>query len=168
MEEEQMKHLSNDSAPMAGMLNALLSNPELLQKIGTMVSAMQSSAVGGASAIAQADQAIPTQADQTVPSQEPTEPTAAKTPSVPSDGLATLLSDPSMLEKLPQIIAVMKPLMASDPPSVPAAKVEKPSPALCRDNLLCALKPFLSPERRDAVDSIMRIAKLSAVFQQLK
>lgn len=160
MEEEQINQRSNDPAPMAGMLNALLSNPELLQKIGTMVGAMQNATASATSATAQGD--------ETVQAQESKEPTATPAASIPSDGLASLLSDPSMLEKLPQIIAVMKPLMASMPSPAPAAKTEHQSPALCRDNLLCALKPFLSPERREAVDSIMRIAKLSAVFQQLK
>ncbi len=158
MEEEQIKRNSNETAPMAGMLNALLSNPELLQKIGTMVGAMQASATPSQGTAAQPD---------TPPKKSETDATQASA-SVPTDGLASLLSDPSALEKLPQIIAVMKPLLGSL--SVPAAPVKdaKQSPELCRDNLLCALKPFLSPERRDAVDAILRISKLGTILQQLK
>ena len=162
MEEEQIKRESNETAPMAGMLNTLLSNPELLQKIGKMVGAMQASATPSQSTAAQPD---------TPPTSESTAPTATQaSASIPTDGLASLLSDPSALEKLPQIIAVMKPLLGSLTPSPPAETVKdaKQSPELCRDNLLCALKPFLSPERRDAVDAILRISKLGTILQQLK
>ena len=156
MEKEQIKHESNDTAPTAGMLNALLSNPELLQKIGKMMGAMQTTAATSQGTTVQSD---------TPPKSE----TAAQaSASLPTDGLASLLSDPSALEKLPQIIAVMKPLLGSlTPPSEPV-KDAKQSPELCRDNLLCALKPFLSPERRDAVDAILRISKLGTILQQLK
>ena len=156
MEEEQIKRESNETAPMAGMLNTLLSNPELLQKIGKMVGAMQATSATSQGTAVQSD---------TPPKSETATQASA---SIPTDGLAGLLSDPSALEKLPQIIAVMKPLLGSlTPPTTPVKDV-KQSPELCRDNLLCALKPFLSPERRDAVDAILRISKLATILQQLK
>lgn len=157
MEDEQIKNESANTAPMAGMLNALLSNPDLLQKIGSAVGAMQNTA--------QTTSQSTTSHGERETASEQKEP-AAQTASTSADALSSILSDPSMLEKLPQIISVMKPLMGSIP--APAAKEAKQSPELCRDNLLCSLKPFLSPERRDAVDAILRIAKLGAVFQQLK
>lgn len=158
MEEEQIKRESGGTAPTSGMLNALLSNPELLKKIGSMVGAMQNTSSPSQSADVTADS--PTVSE----SNEPT----AQVASATADGIASVLSDPAMLEKLPQIISVMKPLMGSMSPPAQEAKDAKQSPELCRDNLLCALKPFLSPERRDAVDAILRISKLGAVFQQLK
>ena len=72
-----------------------------------------------------------------------------------------------MLERLPQIIAVMKPLLAAQAPPKPSAH-ESRSPEACRNNLLLALKPFLCAERCDAIDSIIRISQLGAVFSQLK
>lgn len=159
MDDEQIKHETANTAPMAGMLNALLSNPDLLQKIGSAVGAMQNTAQT-------VSQNTAPQGERETASEQK-EP-AVQTASTSADALSSILSDPSMLEKLPQIIAVMKPLMGSIPAPAPAAKEAKQSPELCRDNLLCSLKPFLSPERRDAVDAILRIAKLGAVFQQLK
>ena len=72
-----------------------------------------------------------------------------------------------MLEKLPQILSVMTPLLSAAAPKPPQSKQEM-SLQDCRDNLLLALKPFLSGERRDAVDTIIRISKLGTVFRQLK
>ena len=158
MEDQQIKRESGNTAPMAGMLNALLSNPDLLQKIGSAVGAMQNTAQMPQSTAAQSESETSSNSKET----------AVPTASASVDGLSSILSDPSMLEKLPQIIAVMKPLMESIPTSAPAVKEAKQSPELCRDNLLCALKPFLSPERRDAVDAILRISRLGTVFQQLK
>lgn len=160
MEEEQIKREQNETAPMAGMLNTLLSNPELLQKIGKMVGAMQASATPSQGVAAQSDTPQKNETDAPAATQA--------SASIPTDGLASLLSDPSALEKLPQIIAVMKPLLGSLTPPHEPVKDAKQSPELCRDNLLCALKPFLSPERRDAVDAILRISKLGTILQQLK
>ena len=37
-----------------------------------------------------------------------------------------------------------------------------------RSELLCALKPYLSQERSDAIDKIIRFSELSSVFKELK
>lgn len=36
-----------------------------------------------------------------------------------------------------------------------------------RSELLCALKPYLSQERSDAIDKIIRFSELSSVFKEL-
>ena len=164
MSEEQ-KQAPTGASPLPDMLQSLLSNPEMLKTVGSMLGAMSS---------AQASQ-------NQAPTQEPATPQSENTaatdapPASPlasmlsgGDGLASLLSDPAMLEKLPQIISVMKPLLSSMPSPKPTPPSHPKSPQDNRDNLLLALKPFLSPERRDAVDSIIRISKLGTVFHQLK
>ena len=84
-----------------------------------------------------------------------------------TDGLGGLLSNPAMLEQLPQILAVMKPLMTAMPtPKPPLGTPRKRED--CRNDLLLALKPFLSAERCNAIDSIIRISHLGNVFSQLK
>ena len=90
----------------------------------------------------------------------------------PPDLLGSLLSNPTVLEKLPQLISTLAPLMqastaAKAEDAVPTAA--KPhTPAQDRDQLLLALKPFLSSERCAAVDSILRIAHLGSLLGQLK
>ena len=37
-----------------------------------------------------------------------------------------------------------------------------------RSELLCALKPYLSQERSDAIDKIIRFSELPSVFKELK
>ena len=37
-----------------------------------------------------------------------------------------------------------------------------------RDGLLLALRPFLSPERREALDTLLRIARLGSVLRQIR
>ena len=79
-----------------------------------------------------------------------------------------MLGDPALLEKLPQIMATVKPLLATLPTTPPAQAAEPKSLPACRDHLLLSLKPFLSPTRRDAVDTILRIARLGEILGQLK
>ncbi|MBQ9131910.1 MAG: hypothetical protein IJX62_05525 [Clostridia bacterium] len=143
--------------PLGSTAEQLLSNPDLLRRIGDIVNTVSASSP---------------------PTATPPQGQSAATPSVtnfdgsiPMDGLSAILSNPAMLEKLPQMMAMLKPMMASMTPA-PAASTGEPrrekSMADCRDDLLCALKPFLSPERCEAVDSIIRIAKLGIVLKQLK
>ncbi len=143
-------------------LELLLSDPERIKQIGAMVNAMLST---------------PSKAVESTPSVEGKESSAAlpQTPDPPPqadgmDGLASLLSNPALLQSLPQILSVVKPMMenSSRSKSEPHQKAHTPSPEECRNNLLIALKPFLSKERRHAVDSIIGISRLSTVFQQLK
>ena len=126
------------------MLNALLSNPELLQRMGSILGSMSQAPPSADSGGEGTEQAV--------------------APAALGEGLGAVLSNPAMLEKLPEIMATLKPLMASSP----SASSEKPSAEANRERLLLALKPFLSPARCEAVDSILRISKLGAVFQALK
>lgn len=173
MSEEQTQNQNTMGAsPLSGMLEGLLSNPEMLKRIGSIIGAMSSAQPStpapdpSVQAAVQDTSAVEETAESSAP--EATPASASGINFMGGDGLASLLTDPSMLEKLPQIIAVMKPLMASMPPPKPSPPSHSSSPQDCRDNLLLALKPFLSPERRDAVDSIIRISKLGTVFKQLK
>lgn len=108
--------------------------------------------------------------------------TSSETPSgspsaATSDALGAMLANPELLARLPQIMAAIKPMLGSLPVAEHGAekadekadeKKEPPPPTLCREQLLLALKPFLSRERCDAVDTILRLSKLGAVFQLLK
>lgn len=93
-------------------------------------------------------------------------------PAPPPDLLGSLLSNPAVLERLPQLLATLAPLMQASTAAKTEDAVEtaaKPhTPAQDRDQLLVALKPFLSTERCAAVDSILRIAHLGSLLGQLK
>lgn len=155
MNEEQSQHFE-EMPPIAQMLNGILSDPEKMKKIGAIVGAMSS----------MPPPPLPTEMTE---ESLPTAASSAPTGSLGGvDGLSSLLNNPDVLEKLPQILSVMKPLLSFMPPPKPATPKKEPNAQDCRDNLLLALKPFLSTERKEAVDTIIRISKLGNVFQQLK
>lgn len=153
MSEEQAQH-SESMPPIAQMLNGILSDPEKMKQIGAIVGALSSTPL------------------PSIPTDTPEKPADSAPLSAESifggDGIASLLKNPDVLEQLPQILSVMKPLLASMPPLNPPQNKKEPSAQDCRDNLLLALKPFLSSERRDAVDTLIRISRLGTVFRQLK
>lgn len=104
-----------------------------------------------------------------------------------SDGIGAVLRDPQMMAKLPDMIAMLKPLMgnlsASDAAAVAEEKPREPEqvppsaslPASpsgkgkgCHERriaLLCALRPYLSPRRREAIDYILRMDKMGKLFR---
>ena len=146
---------------LSDMMQNLLSNPEMMQKISGMIAAMAASSPS-----------TETKTDPEPAKPEET-PAASAQASIPTgnpgtDGIAALLSDPALMQQLPQILSVLKPMMGSLQPPKDKPLSKNASPLECRDNLLLALKPFLSSERRDAVDSIIRISHLGSVFQQFK
>ena len=158
-----------NNAAFSEMLSGLLSNPDMMKKVGSIISsisAASSTESDRAPSVSPFDESppLPTQSANAIPT------AANPSPLMGGDGLSALLSDPSMLEKLPQILSVMKPLMASMPSPKQGGSEHhgKVSPQDQRNNLLLALKPFLSSERREAVDTIVRIAKLGSILEHLK
>ena len=75
-------------------------------------------------------------------------------------GLGTLLSNPELLAKLPALIKVVQTLTT---PSPPAADTRPETP----EALLCALRPYLSEGRRQALDAMIRISRLSETLRSL-
>ena len=78
---------------------------------------------------------------------------------------ASLLSDPDVMAKLPEVISVLRPMMDGKHGE------EKKEHARANDRrtaLLCALKPYLSPKRCEAIDYITKISKLGDVMKNLK
>ncbi len=140
------------SPPSGEALQSLLSNPDLIQRVRGILSSTSD----------------PPLAEAPTKENSPPEPSPPSSP--PIDGLSRLLSDPALLEKLPGILATVKPLLSALPTMAapPATNAEPKSLPACRDHLLLSLKPFLSPARRDAVDTILRIARLGEVLGQLK
>ena len=147
MAEELHAAPEESAASVPQIPQGLFSDPALLQRLVSVVGALQS--------------APP-------PPSAPTPPSASASANLPADGLSKVLSDPALLEKLPQIMSAIGPVLAANAPpksdAVPTAVLPH-SPTADRDNLLLAIKPFLSAGRRDAVDTILRLEKLGDFFR---
>ena len=111
------------------------------------------------------------------------------------DLLSALLSNPELLSKLPSILSGVKPILdmlkspgaVSQPVSTPAdvptsatpstnADTQKDTPASLlrhspgadsRTALLCAMKPYLSRDRQNAIDYIVKIGRLGDILKTL-
>ena len=79
-----------------------------------------------------------------------------------SKGIDSLLSNPDVLSKLPEVIKVIKPMISSAPQG--ESKNENHDR---RMGLLIAMKPYLSPKRCEAIDYIARMSKLSETLKGL-
>ena len=75
-------------------------------------------------------------------------------------GLGELLSRPELLSKLPALLKVAQTLTAPSPP-VSDKRPETP------EALLCALRPYLGEGRRQVLDVMIRIFKLSETLRSL-
>ena len=147
-QDSNLQHPHPEAYSLSDALSNVLSNPEMMEKIRTIA------------------QQLPSDASSSAP---PDGLSPASSPKAPSaDGLASILADPQLMARLPQMMATLGPMLGSiSPPATSHNKQEKP-PEACRDDLLLALKPFLSPERCHAIDTMLRISHLGNVFSQLK
>lgn len=87
-------------------------------------------------------------------------------------GIGRLLSNPDMIAKLPQILALLKPVLqkATDKTgesAVPAGAKPRSKPPDGRIALLLALKPYLSPSRCESIDTIVTFCKLNDLLSGL-
>ena len=143
------KQTSAVSSPTQGQPGT----PDLVRLLGGLLSSAQKNS----------DPSVGQPNESTAPSAQ----TSAE--SAMGDGLSAVLSDPALLEKLPQMISVIKPLLGSVVlPTPDSATHNAPPKQNARDGLLLALKPFLSARRCEAIDTMLRINQLGTVFQQLK
>lgn len=81
-------------------------------------------------------------------------------------GPPALLSDPAIYEKMPLLLNLLR---AQTPAAQEGAgKPVSAGGADAREGLLLALKPFLSPGRRNAVDTVIGLSKLGGVLKQMQ
>ncbi len=148
MEPESNQAAHSDASPLSDALSNLLSDPQMMEKIRSIAGQLSSQPTTPATE----DLSVAASANQ------PT-----------SDGLASVLSDPELMAKLPQMMAMLKPMLAANGNLEKSPPQNRPrSTEDCRNDLLLALKPFLSPERCHAIDTMLRIAKLGTVIRQIK
>lgn len=79
--------------------------------------------------------------------------------------IGAILSNPDVLSKLPDVIATIRPFLHASTQKEPS----RPTPSSDRRiALLCALKPYLSPRRCEAIDYFTKISKMGDVMKQFK
>lgn len=118
-----------------GMIGTLMSNPDLLKSIAGALGGIDSKAEKQEDEVSEA---VENKSEESA--NEPTLPTA----SIP----------PELISKLPLILSL---LSGSDSP--PKSQGEKN-----REALLCALKPYLSPSRAEAIEKIIKLSRLGDIF----
>ena len=94
------------------------------------------------------------------PPQQPTAAVNAPPPPPPSP-LGALLSDPALLTALPSLMENLTPLLGSLGRGVGSApNASRPHSIDRHTALLCALKPYLSPHRRETAETVLRLCKV--------
>ena len=98
-----------------------------------------------------------------------------------SSVLSGLLSSQDLISSLPNIIAVAKPIIESLSKSPPSEHSAKPQDSVTahpaataraksgsdRAALLCAMKPYLSRDRQNAIDYIIKLSRLGDILKTL-
>ena len=139
------------STDVSALLGKLLSNPDLLGNL---------SAALGSPGVADSASSVPT---------------LANTENI-GEGISRVLSNPEMMAKLPDVMKMIAPMLQGthsvQGTSVPAiapldSKREERDRRSCRNDLLLALKPFLSPERCHAIDMLLGLSHLGDVLQKM-
>ncbi len=129
-------------------LETLLSDKELLARLSDIAKDLKTSMGDSAEETSAKGQS------------HPTEVSAPPVSSSPAEALSAALSDPTLMAKLPEVMAALT--------SASGAGGAKKAPSDKRTALLLALRPYLSSSRCEAIDYITRIGKLGDMLKNLK
>ena len=134
---EESISLPND---FSAMIDKVLSNPEILT---TVAAALSSGGTGEESNIGKA---------------------AEKEKAEESVQASSALDTDAMMQRLPQMMKLLSPMLSGG-----GAKSQGPAaaPSDKRTCLLLAIKPYLSPERCEAIDYIVKFSKLSEILKNI-
>ena len=142
----------------SALLGKLLSNPDLLRNLSSVLGATSGSGGGGGQTVSEPQAAPSLMNNETV-----------------TEGISRVLSNPEMMAKLPDVMKMLAPMMqgaqsaapAIAPASVAVSHGDERDKRGCRNDLLLALKPFLSPERCRAIDMLLGLSRLGDVLQKM-
>ena len=91
----------------------------------------------------------------------PPAPAVGSIPKAPPSPLGALLSDPAVLTALPALMEDLSPLLGGLGRGVGSGSgATRPHPVDRHTALLCAIKPYLSPARRDAAETVIRLCRI--------
>lgn len=167
---KESPEISTSTADPQSLLTSLLSDPNLLERMKDVFkSSVQTASNGSAQGTAEPEDAngVKTASNSESPVNDRVDPNRSQHA---PDGLASILSDPAVLEKIPQVMAMLQPMtdrLSASSPADGGSRSDMVGGSAERDRLLLALKPFLSRERQEAVDALLRIAKLGILLKQL-
>ena len=167
-----VNNIVNDG--MGDALSSILSNPELMSKISAIASSLSGGGTDSAAATSPVSVADAHPPGNAAPS-----------------GLASALNNPALLSKLPEVMATLAPILSDNTPgggdnnaehkrndrtqrsnsnerAAPASSEKTDSHGRAhRTALLCALKPYMSPRRREAIDYIIKIDRIGDLLHSL-
>ena len=158
-----MQDTPSPVSPLPEALGRLMRDPALLSRIGEIVKTAAEappSEETAAPSPKDAQSAPPEEASAKTEAETETETETEKSPSLPV-GTSPLAASPALLEMLPA-------LLSSFGGRLPSGTGRGKGPMGEREALLCALKPFLSPARREAVDTVLRVARIRELLQGLQ
>jgi hypothetical protein len=99
---------------------------------------------------------------KSAPSDTPSEPSGEEGQGDALGGLGALLSRPELLAKLPLLLKAVQTLTE---PAAKEKEIKKPDTPVA---LLCALRPYLNEHRRQALETMIRVSKLSESLRSLQ
>ena len=155
-----MSDMASSAPPLTdagALLGNLLSNPDLIRNLSSVLGASNGERVEPATT-------------------EQSTPPATENKQAMAEGISRVLSNPEMMAKLPDVMKMLAPMMQQAAPapgaSVPASAtlsndVGGRDRRGCRNDLLLALKPFLSPERCRAIDMLLGLSRLGDALQKM-
>ena len=159
--------VSAGAPPLSELIDKVLQNPELLTLVASALGGFQKGAKQTAPESAAAQQASAAAAAPAA-SQAPIESSAEEVPAAAEPEVHAGSTDLSALgDKLPEMVAALSPILsgltkpAHHPPPPPGPK----KPQDQKTALLCAIKPYLSRERGEAIDYIIKFGKLAEIFK---
>ena len=144
--EHKVKAEENANAPLqiSDAIDRLLANPELLSTVASAIGVQAPTSISEKKENEAADGS---------------EDTVTK-----SDTVSASASDENAIpSKLPELMANAAPIIAA----LSGGKGGK-QPDDDRTRLLCALKPYVNSHRRDAIDTMVQIARISEVIKTVK
>ena len=145
MDEEKQNDIPEVSSG-EGLLS-LLSNPDAMNKMA-----------GALSRLGILD-------GEEQPEEKSTDEGSVPTASDTRDPLSSLLSNPEILSKIPTILSALSASSGKGSATPPSHKDKGKDRRIA---LLLALRPYLSPHRREIVDYLVKMNKLGEIFKSLK
>lgn len=156
-----MQDTPSPVSPLPEALGRLMRDPALLSRIGEIVkTAAEAPPSEETAASSPKDAQSAPLEEASAKTEAETETETEKSPSLPV-GASPLTASPALLEMLPA-------LLSSFGRRLPSGTGRGKGPMGEREALLCALKPFLSPARREAVDTVLRVARIRELLQGLQ
>lgn len=134
---------------LSDALDRLLANPELLSTVAAAIGAPPPAEVGGNTINAQKNDTNNDSEEETKKDSE-------------AEAVSTNTHSEDISQKLPDLMSNVAPVIAA----LSGRGGKQPDDD--RTRLLCALKPYVNPHRRDAIDTMVQLARISEVIKTVK